>query len=69
MIGGKLVRQQTGILATVFPIAWVVFFITWIFLMIKAYQGRTFKLPFVGSLASRWAEQFRDELGLCGDCR
>ena len=52
----RLLRDQTGVVATVMAGAWVGFFITWILLMIKAYKGRTFKLPLIGSLAYRWAE-------------
>jgi len=31
------------------------FLVVWILLMIKAYQGRMFKLPVVGDLAERYA--------------
>jgi len=55
IVSTRLLRDQTGVVATVMAGAWVVFFITWILLMIKAYHGRTFKLPLIGSLASRWA--------------
>jgi uncharacterized membrane protein len=33
----------------------VAFFATWILLMIKAYQGQTFKLPLIGDYAERYA--------------
>jgi uncharacterized membrane protein len=39
-------------------VAWVcgvVSFILWIILMVKAYQGERFKLPWVGNVAERWA--------------
>ena len=32
---------------------WIVNFILWIILMIKAYQGEEFKLPFVGDIAEK----------------
>ncbi len=32
---------------------WIVIFILWIILMIKAYQGETYKLPIVGDIAER----------------
>jgi len=51
----RLVREQTAV-AAVLSIAWIVFFITWVLLMVKAYQGKIFKLPLVGLLASRWAD-------------
>jgi len=51
----RLLREQTAVVATVLSGAWIVFLITWILLMVKAYQGRIFKLPLVGTLASRWA--------------
>jgi uncharacterized membrane protein len=50
----RLVEEQTAV-ATVLSIFWIVFFITWVLLMVKAYQGKVFKLPLVGLLASRWA--------------
>jgi uncharacterized membrane protein len=30
-------------------------FILWVFLMVKAYQGQTFKLPIIGNLADKWS--------------
>ena len=30
-------------------------FVLWILLMLKAYQGDTYKLPFAGDLAEKWA--------------
>jgi uncharacterized membrane protein len=55
MVSARVLRNSSGIVGTVLSVAWVAFFITWILLMIRAYQGRTLKLPLVGSLASRWA--------------
>ena len=34
-------------------IIWIVMVISWIFLMIKAYQGKMFKVPLIGN----WAEK------------
>jgi len=34
-------------------IVWIVMVISWIFLMIKAYQGKMFKVPLIGN----WAEK------------
>jgi uncharacterized membrane protein len=53
----RLLREQTAVVATVLSGAWIVFFITWILLMVKAYQGKIFKLPLVGTLASRWGDK------------
>ncbi|MDD2471845.1 MAG: DUF4870 domain-containing protein [Dehalococcoidales bacterium] len=37
------------------PILGLVIFILWIILMIKAYQGNHYKLPWAGDLAEKWA--------------
>jgi uncharacterized membrane protein len=34
---------------------WVLALVLWIILMIKAYHGEKFKLPFIGDLAEKWA--------------
>jgi uncharacterized membrane protein len=31
------------------------FFVLWILLMVKAYQGQKWKLPFIGDMAEKWA--------------
>jgi uncharacterized membrane protein len=36
-------------------VIWIVGFILWIVLMIKAYQGVRYKLPWAGDMAERWA--------------
>ena len=35
-------------------VAGILGFILWIFLMVKAYQGEMYKLPWVGDLAEKW---------------
>ena len=35
------------------PLAWIVGFVLWLFLIYKAYQGEEFKLPWVGNLAKK----------------
>ncbi len=35
------------------PIVWIAQFILWIILMVKAYQGEKFKLPFAGNIAEK----------------
>ena len=37
------------------PIVGIVSLILWVILMIKAYKGETFKLPFVGDIAEKQA--------------
>ncbi|WP_338553749.1 DUF4870 domain-containing protein [Paenibacillus sp. KS-LC4] len=34
-------------------------FVLWIFLMLQAYQGKPFKLPYVGDIAEKQANQFK----------
>jgi uncharacterized membrane protein len=36
-------------------IIWILEVVLWIVLMIKAYQGAKFKLPFIGDLAEKWS--------------
>ncbi|MGD0355586.1 MAG: DUF4870 domain-containing protein [Dehalococcoidia bacterium] len=36
-------------------IIWILEVVLWIVLMIKAYQGVKFKLPFAGDLAEKWS--------------
>ena len=36
-------------------IIWVIAFILWIVLMVKAYQGEKYKLPVSGEMAEKWA--------------
>jgi len=38
-------------------IIWVIGIVLWIVLMIKAYQGAQFKLPWSGDLAERWVSR------------
>ena len=38
-----------------FWILWVCWLILWIVLMLKAYQGKKYKLPVSGDLAQKWA--------------
>lgn len=45
-----------SILAT---LLWAVFalfiFVVWVLLMVRAYQGQTWKLPVIGNMAAKWA--------------
>jgi uncharacterized membrane protein len=36
-------------------IIWVIGLILWIVLMVKAYQGAKYKVPWAGNLAEKWA--------------
>ena len=49
------VRFRIKEINTLLSIIWLVLFITWIVLMIKAYRGQRMKLPIFGNLAERWA--------------
>jgi uncharacterized membrane protein len=33
----------------------IIALVLWILLMVKAYQGQKFKLPFIGDLAEKWS--------------
>ncbi|HZQ21501.1 MAG TPA: DUF4870 domain-containing protein [Terriglobales bacterium] len=39
----------------ILPIIWLGFFLAWIVLMIKAYQGQMFKAPVIGDFAEKQA--------------
>lgn len=38
-----------------YPIIWLGFFVLWIVLVLKAYQGQKFKAPLIGDLADKQA--------------
>ena len=42
-----------NVIGQIGSLIWVVDVILWILLMIKAYQGEQFKLPFIGELAEK----------------
>ena len=37
------------------PVVWLAYFVGWVLLMVKAYQGQMWKLPFIGDLAAKQA--------------
>jgi uncharacterized membrane protein len=39
------------------PIVGIIMFIMWIVLMVKAYQGTRYKVPWAGNLAEKWVGQ------------
>jgi uncharacterized membrane protein len=41
--------------AVFFWILWVLWVILWIVLMVRAYQGKKYKLPVSGNAAEKWA--------------
>lgn len=43
------------IMLAVWPLLWIAEVVLWLLLVIKAYQGQMFKLPFVGDLAEKQA--------------
>lgn len=51
----SFVLTSTLVLAILVPLLGIAGFALWILLMIKAYQGETFKLPFVGDFAEKQA--------------
>jgi uncharacterized membrane protein len=51
--GFKLIYVKFNWTFIVPIIVWIVMVISWIFLMIKAYQGKMFKVPLIGN----WAEK------------
>jgi len=55
MLFGWIRLFTSGFLATLLWLVSVVFFFTWIFVMIQAFQGRHFKLPVIGDFAEQQA--------------
>jgi uncharacterized membrane protein len=55
MLVGWIRLFTSGLLATLLWLVSVVFFFTWIFVMIQAFQGRHFKLPVIGDFAEQQA--------------
>jgi uncharacterized membrane protein len=43
------------ILLALYPLFWLAVLVAWIMLMVKAYQGQKWKLPFIGDLAEKQA--------------
>lgn len=39
----------------IWPFVWLAFFIVWLLLLIKAFNGQHFKLPIIGDLAEKQA--------------
>jgi uncharacterized membrane protein len=44
-----------SLISLVHLVVWLGFFVLWIFLMIKAYQGQKFLLPIIGPIADKQA--------------
>jgi uncharacterized membrane protein len=55
MLVGWIRLFTSGFLASLLWLVSLVFFFTWIFVMIQAFQGRHFKLPVIGDFAEQQA--------------
>jgi uncharacterized membrane protein len=55
MLVGWIRLATSGFIAGLLWLVSVVFFFTWIFLMIQAFQGKHFKLPVIGDFAEQQA--------------
>ena len=51
-----IVLTFTGVGLFIVPIFWILFIILSILLMVRTYQGTTWKLPVIGNLAEKWAK-------------
>jgi uncharacterized membrane protein len=40
----------------ILPLSWLLWFVSWIVLMVKAYQGGTWKYPIVGNYAEKYVK-------------
>ena len=49
----SIVLAVTVVGLVLVPIVWLLQLVLWILLMVKAYQGEKFKLPFAGELAEK----------------
>jgi uncharacterized membrane protein len=52
-IGVSLVFMVLSFIPIVNFVAWIIGFVLAIFLMIQAYQGKMYKLPFIGDFAEK----------------
>jgi uncharacterized membrane protein len=43
------------VMLLIWPVIWLGFFVLWLVLLMKAYQGQMWKLPFIGDLAEKQA--------------
>lgn len=57
IIVSDFLRDESGSVRALLTGLWLVFFVTWVVLMVKAYRGEMFKLPIVGDLAAWWASR------------
>ena len=37
-------------------LVWIAFFVLWLVLIVRTYQGKTWKLPVIGGLAEKWSK-------------
>lgn len=51
-----LILSCTIVLAFLSWLLWIAFIVLSIMLMVRAYQGNTWKLPLIGNLAEKWSK-------------
>src|SRR5882724_11447359 len=57
MNGGIIITILGGLLTLVLVVVSLAFFIGFVMLLIKAFQGQTFKLPIIGNMAEKFASK------------
>lgn len=55
VIGLSIIPFMGVLRMMLYPIIWLGFFVLWIVLVLKAYQGQKFKAPVIGDLAEKQA--------------
>lgn len=56
--GGLMVLGLIPLLGVaLMPFLSIIGLVGWIFLLVKAYQGGHFKLPYIGDLAEKWSKK------------
>jgi uncharacterized membrane protein len=56
VIGVVLSMINLGaIVLLLWPVVWLAYFVGWVLLMVKAYQGQMWKMPVIGNLAEKYA--------------
>jgi len=57
MNGGIIITILGGLFTLVLVVVSLAFFIGFVMLLIKAFQGQTFKLPIIGNMAEKFASK------------
>lgn len=55
-LGGLMMGPVWIVVWIIMAIYWLAVLVLWIILIIKAYGGQKYKLPFIGNLAEQWAK-------------